>query len=533
MKIAVSGTTRSASSRAAQVRAQNTASSSATRSQSAPTSWTLRRSAAAPPNPSMTATCATSAKQNATTRPGITHSDEADRDQAGGGDDRRQQPAQPPEQQHPGFDPSGAATGQPVGHGDGQRARHQRDGEWRRRARTPASASTPSTQSVNRPAPSASAGDHPPAASGSRVAGGRWCRRRRCARRHRRAPAGGLGGARQLDHLRGRAGGQLGREHRRHDARLRERRRDEQQRADQQHRSRVGAVEPERLDEDVGQALVGRRYLGSEGFGSSATAMLVGCAQHISRGRRRASLAEPRAGGLRPLRVPRGSIRERMLKRDDVGSRVCVRALACGRRAGGAARARGHRRAPAPRPMRRCADRPRRRRRPPPAPRRRRRRPRPRRRRRSRDRAASRRRRRCRRRCSRRATRRSGRRRVARASRWPPAALRGRRDGRQLRCGRIRRRRHARGSDVLQRARYRRRPVRLRSPGVCVEAAGRHGNQNPVDRLAVDAFGVIRPGAWFRPDDVVMRCACCTGSAPSSAWASSATGEARFRARGS
>jgi len=34
------------------------------------------------------------------------------------------------------------------------------------------------------------------------------------------------------------------------------------------------------------------------------------------------------------------------------------------------------------------------------------------------------------------------------------------------------------------------------------EAAGRHGNQNPVDRLAVDAFGVIRPGAWYRPADV-------------------------------
>ena len=33
------------------------------------------------------------------------------------------------------------------------------------------------------------------------------------------------------------------------------------------------------------------------------------------------------------------------------------------------------------------------------------------------------------------------------------------------------------------------------------EAAGRHENQNPVDRLAVDLFGVIRPGAWFRPDD--------------------------------
>ena len=33
------------------------------------------------------------------------------------------------------------------------------------------------------------------------------------------------------------------------------------------------------------------------------------------------------------------------------------------------------------------------------------------------------------------------------------------------------------------------------------QAAGRHENQNPVDRLAVDLFGVIRPGAWFRPDD--------------------------------
>lgn len=33
------------------------------------------------------------------------------------------------------------------------------------------------------------------------------------------------------------------------------------------------------------------------------------------------------------------------------------------------------------------------------------------------------------------------------------------------------------------------------------EAAGRHENQNPVDRLAVDVFGVIRPGAWVRPDD--------------------------------
>jgi hypothetical protein len=33
------------------------------------------------------------------------------------------------------------------------------------------------------------------------------------------------------------------------------------------------------------------------------------------------------------------------------------------------------------------------------------------------------------------------------------------------------------------------------------QAAGRHRNQSPVERLALDAFGVIRPGAWYRPDD--------------------------------
>jgi len=33
------------------------------------------------------------------------------------------------------------------------------------------------------------------------------------------------------------------------------------------------------------------------------------------------------------------------------------------------------------------------------------------------------------------------------------------------------------------------------------EASGRYEGQNPVDRLAVDLFGVIRPGAWVRPDD--------------------------------
>lgn len=32
-------------------------------------------------------------------------------------------------------------------------------------------------------------------------------------------------------------------------------------------------------------------------------------------------------------------------------------------------------------------------------------------------------------------------------------------------------------------------------------ASGRHEGQNPVDRLAVDLFGVIRPGGWYRPDD--------------------------------
>jgi hypothetical protein len=34
------------------------------------------------------------------------------------------------------------------------------------------------------------------------------------------------------------------------------------------------------------------------------------------------------------------------------------------------------------------------------------------------------------------------------------------------------------------------------------QASGRHGNQNPVDRLALDLFGVVRPGAWYRPADL-------------------------------
>jgi hypothetical protein len=33
------------------------------------------------------------------------------------------------------------------------------------------------------------------------------------------------------------------------------------------------------------------------------------------------------------------------------------------------------------------------------------------------------------------------------------------------------------------------------------QAAGRHGTQTPVDRLAVDLFGVLRPAGWFRPGD--------------------------------
>ena len=74
--------------------------------------------------------------------------------------------------------------------------------------------------------------------------------------------------------------------------------------------------------------------------------------------------------------------------------------------------------------------------------------------------------------------------------------------GGKLRCGRIRDHGVARDPDVRQRARDRgrRRTVSISAPGA-TEAAGRHGNQNPIDRLAVDAFGVIRPGAWFRPDD--------------------------------
>lgn len=33
------------------------------------------------------------------------------------------------------------------------------------------------------------------------------------------------------------------------------------------------------------------------------------------------------------------------------------------------------------------------------------------------------------------------------------------------------------------------------------QALGRHRDQDPVDRLSVDAFGVLRPGSWHRPDD--------------------------------
>jgi len=34
------------------------------------------------------------------------------------------------------------------------------------------------------------------------------------------------------------------------------------------------------------------------------------------------------------------------------------------------------------------------------------------------------------------------------------------------------------------------------------QAAGRHPNQSPVERLALDGYGVIRPGAWYHPDDM-------------------------------
>ena len=92
----------------------------------------------------------------------------------------------------------------------------------------------------------------------------------------------------------------------------------------------------------------------------------------------------------------------------------------------------------------------------------------------------------------------------------------------------------ARHSDVRQRARDRGRGVWLRSRRLRVGGGGRHGNQNPVDRLALDAFGVIRPGAWYRPADVSLSAAgVARAGRRARAWGSSATGEARCRARGS
>jgi hypothetical protein len=44
-------------------------------------------------------------------------------------------------------------------------------------------------------------------------------------------------------------------------------------------------------------------------------------------------------------------------------------------------------------------------------------------------------------------------------------------------------------------------PVGLDLGTYATQAAGRYGGENPVDRLAVDLFGVLRPGAWVRPDD--------------------------------
>ena len=209
----------------------------------------------------MTATCATSAKQNATTRPGITHSTRpmAIRPAAGtivasSGPARRStsiqvstQPAAPPV--------SRSATATVIA--------ALISGTATPKASVDTSvASTPRNQRVIRPGPSASAGHvgEPGLVLvlQARDGGGVGVV---LVGVGQRVP-GRVGGARQRGDLRGRAGGQLGAQDRRHHARLRERRRHEQQRADQQQGPRVPAVQPERLDEEVGQAFLGGWLVG-------------------------------------------------------------------------------------------------------------------------------------------------------------------------------------------------------------------------------------------------------------------------------
>ena len=127
---------------------------------------------------------------------------------------------------------------------------------------------------------------------------------------------------------------------------------------------------------------------------------------------------------------------------------------------------------------------------------------------------------------------------VEAASREPvraPASVRGGRDGQQLRRRRVQRRRRRADSDVRQRARDRRRAAtastwaRSRRP----HARGRHGNQNPVDRLAVDRSVSSGRAPGTGPTIAAIEMRVLRGSAPSWASGSSATGAARSRARAS
>ena len=316
---------------------------------------------------------------------------------------------------------------------------------------------------------------------------------------------GSLGGARQVDHLRGRAGGHLGREDRRHDARLRERRGNEQQRADQQHRPRVRAVEPEGLDEDVRQALLGAASSGAEpvwlvGHGSARVVArsiyLIGQRRELGSSATAAS-RRPRASiyhrGARVTKVEYGS---RGRARIAVAITVALPAAGAGagaQRAGAGAPGRARdaaappERAPAPAPPEAAPALP-----PPPETARR-------------SRGAAARRPRCRRpRCRRAPATRHG-------DSWEAAvlespsrcAVRGspRRSGwAEASTRSASRRRRARHSGILQRAGDRRRPVRLRSRRLRV-GGGRAARQSRIRSIAsaVDRSGSSAPGPGIVP----------------------------------
>ena len=101
----------------------------ATRSQSEPTSSTLRRSAARPRRPSMSTTGDTNAKSRPRMSPGTMKQHEAEGRDEGRGDDGREQRPEAAEQQHPDLAPAGGAAQDAIGDGDRERAVRERHGD--------------------------------------------------------------------------------------------------------------------------------------------------------------------------------------------------------------------------------------------------------------------------------------------------------------------------------------------------------------------------------------------------------------------